>query len=142
MLGNERQHTEDHTVAHELHLVLERLWAQEATIDRLAAQVDRLVGLVDGASAPEPPAPPEEPVPEDVAPAEPAPRARWRPGRRTRRTCAVCRREAPREPARTLTAAGWTLAGHWGICPDCQAMGWRLGEGGGLPFRQRGASEA
>jgi hypothetical protein len=144
MLGNDRQQTDDHAVAHELHLVLERLWAQEATIDRLAAQVDRLVELAEGSAGPAPPALPEAPEPEDVAPSDPAPRSRWRAGLRPRatRTCAVCRRDAPRESPRALDQAGWTIVGQWGICPECDATGWRLSERGGLPFRQRGSSEA
>jgi hypothetical protein len=143
MLGNERQETEDRAMAHELRLVLERLWALEATIDRLAEQVDRLVELAEGAPAETPPEP-GEPSPDGAASTQPPPRSRWRPALRSRvtRTCAVCRRDAPRETPRTLAQAGWTIVGHWGICPECDATGWRLSEHGGLPFRQRGSSEA
>jgi hypothetical protein len=53
------------------------------------------------------------------------------------RLCAVCQRDAPRAPKRELSRTGWVITGHSVVCPGCREMGWRLGDAGGLPFRQR-----
>jgi hypothetical protein len=55
--------------------------------------------------------------------------------------CAVCQCDAPRGSKRELSRAGWAITGHSVVCPGCRAMGWRLGDAGGLPFRQRTMTE-
>ena len=52
------------------------------------------------------------------------------------RACAVCQRHSPSKTRRDLVQAGWTVAGQLGVCPGCRSAGWRLGDAGGVPFRQ------
>jgi hypothetical protein len=60
---------------------------------------------------------------------------------REERLCAVCQSAAPRVSKRELSRTGWVITGHSVVCPGCRAMGWRLGDAGGLPFRQRPMAE-
>jgi hypothetical protein len=80
------------------------------------------------------------PLPAPSAPASGVHRggtvARLLPFSRGARTCAVCQRNTPRKTKRDLARAGWTITGQWGVCPECRSAGWRLGDTGGLPFRQ------
>jgi len=52
------------------------------------------------------------------------------------RACAVCQCRSPRKTRRELVQSGWTVVGQSGVCPECRSAGWRLGDAGGLPFRQ------
>jgi hypothetical protein len=58
------------------------------------------------------------------------------------RACAVCQADAPRGSKRELSRSGWEVTGNSYVCPGCRAIGWRLGEAGGLPFRPHTMTEA
>jgi hypothetical protein len=106
--------------------MLDAMSALESRVDSLAHDLGRRRSVADAAEA---------------GPSQPAPataRRRLLPLRRGRaRSCAVCKREVPRGSKREVSSAGWTIAGKWGVCPQCHATGWRVSEGGGLPFRPR-----
>jgi hypothetical protein len=140
--------------------LLECLSGHDATIEELSKRVSALAGRVAALAGDlEPAADQSEAVSPVVAepaaqaqlpevqgngapPAAPKRRPIARLLGRAARACAVCRRAAPRKSKRELSKAGWKVSGHADVCPDCRAMGWRVGDAGGLPFRQRTVTEA
>jgi hypothetical protein len=53
--------------------------------------------------------------------------------------CVVCHRAFMAGSEESLALSGWSVTGDVGLCPDCQAEGWQLPEGGHLPFRRGGS---
>jgi hypothetical protein len=135
--------------------VLECLSAQEAATEELSHRVSALerrlaTTTLNGATPPREPrlpapeshangAAPAADVADDTAAARPR-RGLTRLVSRAVRTCAVCRRGAPHRSRRELAKAGWAIVGRSSVCPECAAVGWRLGDEGGLPFRHRAMS--
>jgi hypothetical protein len=135
--------------------VLECLSAHEAATEELSQRVSALerrlaTTTLKGATPPREPrlpvteshangAAPAADLPDAVAAARPR-RGLARLLSRGAPACAVCRREPPRRSRRELAKAGWAIVGRSSVCPGCGAVGWRLGDEGGLPFRQRATS--
>ena len=136
--------------------VLESLAGLEAMTETLSRRLSALEGAVSPARTHEPDEPSTEPqgngallepghaMPhleaKDPTPERPrGPVARLLS--RAASACAVCQRGAPRKSKRELSRTGWAITGHSVVCPSCRAMGWRLGDAGGLPFRQRTLTE-
>jgi hypothetical protein len=153
----------EHAISEQLQRRVDALESQVASLaDRLQAagvlapqDAAAIASLAADATPPEADAPPEAAAtPPDAAvaaqPDAPRPPAPSPPpsGARRRgtvarlpfvgkaRSCAVCRLSSPRQTKRELVRAGWTITGHWGVCPGCRSAGWRLDDAAGLPFRQ------
>jgi hypothetical protein len=119
---------------------LERKLAQlRIEIVRLTNELDaaerRAADAARGAAEPSPPATVAGSVVAE-SPQVPAPVGRRGRFRRRRErgatvTCRICKRA--REPAH---AGGWIATADAAVCPGCQADGWQLAAGGGLPFRR------
>lgn len=138
--------------------ILERIEAREQTSDQgetaqvepPARQAEPPAQQAEPPAPPPPPAPPAQP-PEPELASEPIQQrdehrgllGRIRPAGGEEKglfvkkpgNCAVCNKSLMVESEEELQNSGWQVSGDVGLCPDCQALGWRLPPGGQLPLR-------